>query len=56
MMTDWYDKWDALYWNFVNDNREILKKIYAIAMQVKLLDKMEPTRLSNYIKIAKEMI
>jgi deoxyribodipyrimidine photolyase-related protein len=53
---DWYDKWDALYWNFVNDNREILKKIYAIAMQVKLLDKMEPTRLSNYIKIAKEMI
>ena len=53
---DWYDKWDALYWNFVNDNREILKKIYAIAMQVKLLDKMEPSRLSNYIKIAKEMI
>jgi deoxyribodipyrimidine photolyase-related protein len=53
---DWYDKWDALYWNFVNDNREILKKIYAIAMQVKLLDKMETSRLSNYIKIAKEMI
>ena len=53
---DWYDKWDALYWNFVNDNKEILKKIYAIAMQVKLLDKMEPSRLSNYIKIAKEMI
>jgi deoxyribodipyrimidine photolyase-related protein len=53
---DWYDKWDALYWNFVNDNREILKKIYAIAMQVKLLDKMETGRLSNYIKIAKEMI
>ena len=56
MMTDWYDKWDALYWNFVNDNREILKKIYAISMQVKLLDKMETSRLSNYIKIAKEMI
>jgi deoxyribodipyrimidine photolyase-related protein len=53
---DWYDKWDALYWNFINDNREILKKIYAIAMQVKLLDKMETSRLSNYIKIAKEMI
>ena len=53
---DWYDKWDALYWNFINDNKEILKKIYAIAMQVKLLDKMEPSRLSNYIKIAKEMI
>ena len=53
---DWYDKWDALYWNFINDNREILKKIYAIAMQVKLLDKMDTSRLSNYIKIAKEMI
>jgi deoxyribodipyrimidine photolyase-related protein len=53
---DWYDNWDALYWNFINDNREILKKIYAIAMQVKLLDKMDTSRLSNYIKIAKEMI
>ena len=53
---DWYDKWDALYWNFVNNNREILKKIYAIAMQVKLLDKMDKPRLTNYIKIAKEMI
>ena len=53
---DWYDKWDALYWNFVNNNREILKKIYAIAMQVKLLDKMDKPRLTNYIKIAKEII
>ena len=53
---DWYETWDALYWNFINNNREIMKKIYAMAMQVKLVDKMEPTRLAKYLTIAKEMI
>ena len=53
---DWYETWDALYWNFINNNRETMKKIYAMAMQVKLVDKMEPTRLAKYLTIAKEMI
>jgi deoxyribodipyrimidine photolyase-related protein len=53
---DWYEKWDALYWNFINNNKEILKKIYAMAIQVKLIEKMEKPRLSNYLTIAKEII
>jgi deoxyribodipyrimidine photolyase-related protein len=53
---DWYEIWDSLYWNFVNDKREILKKIYAMGMQVKLVDKMEKTKLAKYITIAKEII
>jgi deoxyribodipyrimidine photolyase-related protein len=53
---DWYDKWDSLYWNFINNNKEILKKIYAIAMQVKLVEKMEKPKLEKYLTLAKEII
>jgi deoxyribodipyrimidine photolyase-related protein len=53
---DWYDKWDALYWNFIKDNKELLKKIYATGMQVKLLDKMDKSKLAKYITLAKEII
>ena len=53
---DWYEKWDALYWNFINNNKEILKKIYAMAMQVKLVEKMENKRLSDYLTIAQKII
>ena len=53
---DWYEIWDALYWNFVNDKREILKKIYAMGMQVKLVDKMDKSKLAKYLTLAKEII
>ena len=53
---DWYDKWDALYWNFIKNNKEILKKIYAMGMQVKLLEKMDKSKLTKYLTLAKEMI
>jgi deoxyribodipyrimidine photolyase-related protein len=53
---DWNDKWDALYWNFINNNKEILKRIYAMAMQVKLLEKMDKSKLAKYLTLAKEMI
>ena len=53
---EWYNKWDALYWNFINNNKEILKKIYAIAMQVKLVEKMEKPKLEKYLTLAKEII
>jgi len=35
----WFDKWDDLYWNLLKKHREIFKKIYSIASQIKLLDK-----------------
>ena len=53
---DWYDKWDGLYWNFIKNNKEILRKIYAMGMQVKLLEKMDKSKLDNYLTLAKEMI
>ena len=42
--------------NFINNNKEILKKIYAIAMQVKLVEKMEKPKLEKYLTLAKEII
>jgi deoxyribodipyrimidine photolyase-related protein len=53
---DWYDKWDALYWNFIKNNKELLKKIYATGMQVKLLEKMDKSKLAKYLTLAKEII
>ena len=35
----WFKKWDELYWNLLDKHREIFKKIYSIANQIKLLDK-----------------
>ena len=31
----WHEVWDALYYNFINDNQKEFKKNYAIARQVK---------------------
>ena len=48
----WFEIWNALYYNFINDNKEKLRKIYAVAMQVKYLMNMnEKTKLQN-IKLA----
>lgn len=35
----WFKKWDDLYWNLLNRHKEIFKKIYSLANQIKLLDK-----------------
>ena len=35
----WFKIWDDLYWNLLKTHREIFKKIYSIANQIKILDK-----------------
>lgn len=47
----WMELWNALYYNFINTHKTKLKKIYATAMQVKYLDKLE--NKSEYFKLAK---
>jgi deoxyribodipyrimidine photolyase-related protein len=53
---DWFNKWDAIYWYFIYKHKDLLKKIYSIQTQVKLLEKMEKTKLDNYIKISQEIL
>ena len=50
----WFDIWDALYWNFVYTNKDILKKIYGTAFQVKLLEKMDKNKIDNFKQIAND--
>ena len=51
---DWFDVWDSLYWSFINKHKNILRKIYAVAIQVKILTKMTKEKLNYYLKTAKK--
>jgi len=53
---DWFNKWDALYWYFIYTHKEVLKKIYSIQTQIKLLEKMDKSKLNKNISIAQEII
>jgi deoxyribodipyrimidine photolyase-related protein len=53
---DWFQIWDALYWYFIYTHKDLLVKIYAIAIQVKYLYKMDNIKLQNYISIAKKFL
>jgi len=53
---DWFNNWDALYWFFIYTHKELLKKIYSIQTQIKLLEKMDQTKLNNYIKTSKDLL
>ena len=52
----WFNNWDALYWYFIYTHKELLKKIYSIQIQIKLLEKMEESKFNTHIKIAKELL
>jgi deoxyribodipyrimidine photolyase-related protein len=51
---DWYEIWDALYYNFINTHKIYLKKIYATANSVSQFNKKSDTDKRQLLKIAKE--
>ena len=53
---NWFNNWDSLYWYFIYTHKELLKKIYSIQTQIKLLEKIEQTKLNSHIKISKELL
>jgi len=52
----WEEVWNALYYNFISSNKDLLKSIYATALQVKNLDKLENNTRKNMISLAKKFI
>ena len=48
----WYEIWDALYYNFINKHKTYLKKIYATANSVSILNKKSETEKKKLFKIA----
>jgi deoxyribodipyrimidine photolyase-related protein len=53
---EWGDIWDALYWNFINKHKNILRNNYSIALQVTFINKMDKDKLQKYILTATNYI
>mgnify|MGYP001292864956 FL=1 len=52
---NWCDIWDALYWNFINDNRDFFRKNPRTSMMINMYDKKSKEVKTNYIKIEKDL-
>ena len=53
---NWYEIWDALYYNFINKHSTYLKSIYATANSVFILNKKKEEEKKELFKIAKSFI
>ena len=52
---NWCNIWDALYWNFINDNRDFFRKNPRTSMMINMYDKKSEEVKTNYIKIEKDL-
>ena len=52
---EWCEIWDALYWNFINENRDFFRKNPRTSMMINMYDKKSKEAKTNYIKIAKDL-
>lgn len=53
---EWFDIWNALYYNFVNDNQNFLKKNYSTSNMVSLWNKKTNLQRKTYLSIAKKYL
>ena len=53
---EWSEKWDALFWNFVNDNRTFFATNPRLGMMIRTFDKMKDEKKDEHLKIAKQTI
>lgn len=53
---NWANDWDALFWNFINQNRSFFNSNARLSLMVKLMDKMSPTQKEEYFKKAEALI
>ncbi len=52
---EWYELWDALYYNFINNNQKYLEKNYSTANITKIWKNKELNEKKMYLEIAKKM-
>lgn len=50
---DWCDIWDALYWNFIEQNLEFFKKCPRLSMMAKILEKMPSSKKIKFREVAR---
>ena len=53
---DWQQTWDALYWRFIDLQRDIFNKNIRMKFMVTMLDKMPEEKRLNHFKIANEYL
>ena len=47
----WSKKWDALYWNFIDENRSFFQKNPRMSMMVSMYDKKDSKQKTNYKQV-----
>ena len=53
---DWQQTWDALYWRFIDLQRDVFNKNIRMKFMVTMLDKMPDEKRLNHFKIANEYL
>ena len=53
---EWAEQWDALFWNFINDNKDFFAKNPRLGMMLRTLEKMPEEKRKQHFKTAKEVI
>jgi deoxyribodipyrimidine photolyase-related protein len=53
---EWYEVWDALYYNFINENKTEFKKNYAISAQVKHWNNKSKSEQNKLKRVAKQYL
>jgi len=53
---EWQEIWDALYWRFINLNRDLFKKNIRMKFMVSMLDKMPEEKKETHFKIAEKYL
>ena len=52
---EWCDIWDALYWNFINENRDFFKKNPRTSMMINMYDR-KPEEMKRKYTLIEENI
>jgi deoxyribodipyrimidine photolyase-related protein len=53
---EWQNIWDALYWRFINLNRELFVKNIRMKFMVSMFDKMSEDKKNNHLQIANDYL
>ena len=53
---EWEELWTALYWNFIEVNKNFFVSNHRLSMMPRLLDKMNAQKKANYTMIARKYL
>ncbi len=54
--SSWCDVWDALYWRFIDKNRDVLRKNFRMGMMVSVYDRMDEHKKNRLSVLADDFL